>query len=71
MSSYKLIIGSRNYSSWSLRGWLAMQQSGADFEEVVIPFHTDERTQLIQEDWCWSSRMATWWSTILWRLRNI
>ena len=36
-SSYKLIIGSRNYSSWSLRGWLAMQQSGAEFEKVVIP----------------------------------
>ena len=35
MSSHKLIIGSRNYSSWSLRGWLAMQQSSADFEEVV------------------------------------
>ena len=48
MSSYKLIIGSRNYSSWSLRGWLAMQQSGAEFEEVKIPFHTGDRTQLIQ-----------------------
>ena len=48
MSSYKLIIGSRNYFSWSLRGWLAMQQSGAEFEEVKIPCHTDDRTQLIQ-----------------------
>ena len=48
MSSYKLIIGSRNYFSWSLRGWLAMQQSGAEFEEVVISFHTGDRTQLIQ-----------------------
>ena len=48
MSSYKLIIGSRNYSSWSLRCWLAMQQSGAEFEEVVIRFHTGDRTQLIQ-----------------------
>ena len=48
MSSYKLIIGSRNYSSWSLRVWLAMQQSGAEFEEVVIPVHTGDRMQLIQ-----------------------
>ncbi|MDP7392590.1 MAG: glutathione S-transferase [Alphaproteobacteria bacterium] len=31
-----------------MRRWLAMQQSGADFEEVVIPFHTGDRTQLIQ-----------------------
>ena len=47
MSSYYLIIGSRNYSSGSLRGWLAMQQSVVDFEEVVLPFYTDDRTQLI------------------------
>ena len=25
----KLIIGNKNYSSWSLRGWLAAKQSGA------------------------------------------
>ena len=48
MNSFKLIIGIWNYSSWSKRGWLAMQQSGADFEGVVIPFHTDDRTQLIR-----------------------
>ena len=24
----KLIIGNKNYSSWSLRGWLAAKQSG-------------------------------------------
>lgn len=48
MSYFKLIFGSRNYSSWSKRGWLAMQQSGADFEGIVIPFHSDHRTQLIR-----------------------
>ena len=32
-----LVIGNRNYSSWSLRGWLAVKQTGAEFEEVVIP----------------------------------
>ena len=33
----KLIIGNRAYSSWSMRGWLAMKQSGVEFEELVVP----------------------------------
>ena len=30
----KLIIGNRAYSSWSMRGWLAVKQSGEEFEEL-------------------------------------
>lgn len=37
MPEGRLIIGSRRYSSWSLRGWLAVQCAGLDVEEVVIP----------------------------------
>ena len=33
---YRLYIGNRNYSSWSLRGWLAMKLSGVPFEEVMV-----------------------------------
>ncbi len=33
---YVLHIGNKNYSSWSLRGWLAMKLSGAPFDEVVV-----------------------------------
>src|SRR5512147_57978 len=33
---YVLYIGNKNYSSWSLRGWLAVKLSGAPFEEVVV-----------------------------------
>lgn len=33
----KLIIGNRAYSSWSMRGWLAMKHSGLEFEELVVP----------------------------------
>ncbi len=39
----KLIIGNKVYSSWSLRGWLAVKQSGLPFEEVVV--------SLYDEDW--------------------
>ena len=34
---YKLYIGNKNYSSWSLRGWLVTRLSGAAFEEVHVP----------------------------------
>jgi glutathione S-transferase len=32
-----LIIGNKNYSSWSLRPWLAMKVAGIAFEETVLP----------------------------------
>jgi len=35
----KLIIGNKNYSSWSLRGWLAARQSGLHFDEITIPLY--------------------------------
>jgi len=36
MSSFTLVIGNKNYSSWSLRGWLAARQAGIDFKEVLV-----------------------------------
>ena len=33
-----LYIGNRRYSSWSMRGWLAVRLAGLDVAEVVIPF---------------------------------
>ena len=36
----RLIIGNKNYSSWSLRPWLAMTVAGIAFEEEVVPLHT-------------------------------
>ena len=38
---FKLIIGNRAYSSWSMRGWLACKQSGEEFEELVVPMFDD------------------------------
>jgi glutathione S-transferase len=37
MADGRLFIGTRRYSSWSLRGWLAVKLAGLDVEEVVIP----------------------------------
>ena len=36
----QLVIGNKNYSSWSFRPWIAMKALGIPFEEVLIPFGT-------------------------------
>ena len=36
MTACTLIIGNRNYSSWSLRGWLAAKLSGIPFETELV-----------------------------------
>jgi len=38
----KLFIGNKAYSSWSMRGWLAVKQSGLDFEEIVVPLYDED-----------------------------
>jgi glutathione S-transferase len=38
----KLIIGNRAYSSWSMRGWLAVKHSGEEFDEFVVPLFDEE-----------------------------
>ena len=37
-----LIIGNKNYSSWSLRPWIAMKVAGIPFSEMVVPLDTPE-----------------------------
>jgi glutathione S-transferase len=38
----KLVIGNKNYSSWSMRPWLALRASNIAFEEVFIPLYTGQ-----------------------------
>ena len=33
-----LVIGNKNYSSWSMRPWIAMKVAGIPFDETLIPF---------------------------------
>src|SRR5207237_9767499 len=40
MAPLTLVIGNKNYSSWSLRAWLLMKHVGAEFEEIVIALDT-------------------------------
>lgn len=36
-----LYLGTRRYSSWSMRGWLLVRLAGLDVEEVVIPLNAN------------------------------
>lgn len=36
----KLVIGNKNYSSWSMRPWIALRATNIAFEEVFIPLYT-------------------------------
>ena len=36
MADFTLYIGNKNYSSWSLRGWLMAKAAGITFEEILI-----------------------------------
>jgi glutathione S-transferase len=42
MAALKLAIGNKNYSSWSMRPWLALRANDIPFVETVIPLYTDD-----------------------------
>jgi glutathione S-transferase len=41
MSALTLIIGNKNYSSWSLRPWVFLKQNQIPFEEKRIALFTE------------------------------
>ena len=48
MSKATLSISSKNYSSWSLRGWLLARFAGLDFKEVIVsPDDADARKEIL------------------------
>lgn len=42
MPRFTIVLGNKAYSSWSLRAWLVLKQTGAPFEELVIPLDRPE-----------------------------
>jgi glutathione S-transferase len=44
-----LVVGNKNYSSWSLRAWLAMKVLGLPFREVRIPLYGPESKRKLLE----------------------
>jgi len=49
VSNIHLVIGNKNYSSWSLRPWMALSMAGIPFRETVIPLDTPETAALIAQ----------------------
>jgi glutathione S-transferase len=49
MSQITLVIGNQNYSSWSLRPWLAMKQFGLQFQTIRIPLYSSESSSNIRQ----------------------
>lgn len=45
----KLVIGNKNYSSWSLRAWLLLAESNIPFDEIRVPLDTPEFPEQIRQ----------------------
>src|ERR1700761_1865307 len=49
MSDLTLVIGNKNYSSWSLRPWILMRHLGLTFQELLIPLYQPESRAQIEK----------------------
>ncbi len=49
MADFTVVIGNKNYSSWSLRGWLMAKIANIEFEEVLIPLDLPETQPSIRK----------------------
>lgn len=49
MTPLTLVIGNKNYSSWSLRPWLAMKHFGIHFQEIRVALDTPETSVQIRQ----------------------
>src|SRR5262245_13870793 len=45
----RLVIGNKNYSSWSMRPWIAMKAAGIPFDETVISLYVEGSEAKIRE----------------------
>lgn len=45
----KLYIANKNYSSWSMRPWIAMKTRGIAFEEMLVPFDDEAKNPAFAE----------------------
>lgn len=60
MSDLTLVIGNKNYASWSLRAWIFMKHLGLEFREVVIPLYTPAADVELRK-WTPSGRVPVLW----------
>ncbi len=44
-----LILGNKNYSSWSLRAWIMLARTQANYSEQIVPLFTDQGSEALKE----------------------
>lgn len=44
-----LILGNKNYSSWSLRAWILLARTQANFSEQIVPLFTEQGSSHLKE----------------------
>ena len=49
MAEFTVVIGNKNYSSWSMRGWLMARIGGIEFDEIVVPLDRPETQAAIRK----------------------
>ncbi|MBI3195973.1 MAG: glutathione S-transferase family protein [Rhodospirillales bacterium] len=49
MAEFTLVVGNKNYSSWSMRGGLMVRIAGIDCDEIVIPLDLPETAAAIRK----------------------
>src|SRR5262245_29110020 len=49
MAKLQLVIGNKAYSSWSLRPWLLLRESGIAFDEIMIPLYQTDSPRKIRQ----------------------
>ena len=47
MSNLSLVIGNKNYSSWSFRPWFFLKYFKIDFEEILIFLYQENTRELL------------------------
>ena len=47
MGELTIVIGNKNYSSWSMRAWLALKAAGLSFREIHVGLHQDDARRQI------------------------
>jgi glutathione S-transferase len=46
--TYTLVLGQKNYSSWSMRAWLLLKMLDIPFEVVTVPLYTAESREIVR-----------------------
>ena len=47
-ADYTLVLGQKNYSSWSMRAWLLLKMLEVPFKEVTVPLYRSESRQAVR-----------------------